>query len=119
MMRIDANNFLSKTTTRDASGRYQVRLPFINEVPILGRSRSIEIEQLFNLERKFQRDPELKQQYIANIREYFKEKHIEQVFSTEDTQKKMINGNETFSCSYLPHHAVVNTTNSISNFNRG
>lgn len=74
--------FFCKTTTRDVSGRYQVRLPFINEIPILGRSRSIAIAQLLNLERKFQRDPELKRQYVANIQEYFEENHIEPVFSS-------------------------------------
>lgn len=80
--------FYKQTTIRDEDGRYQVRLPFINQSPNIGKSRNIAIAQLFNLERKFRQDPELKKQYVANIREYFENNQIEQVFSREVDHKK-------------------------------
>lgn len=106
--------FYKQTTTRDASGRYQVRLPFANHVPLLGASRSIAIAQLFNLERKFRQNPELKNEYVANIREYFEENHIERVFSREQDHKTNMDSIETYTCAYLPHHAVIKTTSSTT-----
>lgn len=102
--------FYNKTTSRDETGRYQVRLPFINQFPTIGKSRNIAIAQLFNLERKFRQDPGLKKQYAANIHEYFEENHIEQVVSRENDHKVNIDGIETYTCAYLPHHAVIKTT---------
>lgn len=99
--------FYDATTIRDSTGRYIVRLPFANNFPILGKSRNIAIAQLLSMERKFRRDPELKQQYIENMREYFASGHIVRVTTTEEQHRTIINGIETYTCAYLPHHAVL------------
>ncbi|XP_055313219.1 uncharacterized protein LOC129574779 [Sitodiplosis mosellana] len=103
-----------ETTIREQSGKYQVRLPFRNGKPILGRSRNIAVAQLFGVEKKFRADPQFKQQYIDNMREYFENGHIVEVNTTEDQHKTTINGEETFTCAYLPHHAVLKTTSSTT-----
>lgn len=106
--------FYKLTTTRDDKGRYQVRLPFINQFPNIGRSRNIAIAQLFNLERKFRQDPELKKLYVANMNEYFENGHIERVFTKENEHKTIIDDKEIYTCAYLPHHAVMKTTSSTT-----
>lgn len=106
--------FYKQTTTRNEDGRYQVRLPFINQFPNIGRSRNIAIAQLFNLERKFRQDPELKKLYVANIREYFESNHIERVFTKEHQHRVVTNDIETYTCAYLPHHSVMKTSSSTT-----
>lgn len=106
--------FYDATTIRDSTGRYIVRLPFTNNIPILGRSRNIAVAQLLSMERKFRRDPELKRQYIENMREYFANGHIVEVTTTENQHRTIINGIETFTCAYLPHHAVIKSTSTTT-----
>lgn len=80
----------------------------------MGRSRNIAVAQLLSLERKFRRDPVPKQQYIENMREYFANNHITEVSTTEDQHRTIINGIETYTCAYLPHHAVIKTCSSTT-----
>lgn len=106
--------FYDTTTTRNSTGNYTVRLPFANEFPVLGRSRGIAVAQLLSMERKFRHNPELKQQYIQNMREYFENDHIMKVTTNEEQHRTSINGIETYTCAYLPHHAVIKTTSTTT-----
>jgi len=66
------SNFL-QTTTRDASGRYVVTLPFRkpeNFGSELGHSRSIALAQFLRNENRLKRDFALKEQYDSVIQEY-------------------------------------------------
>jgi len=66
------SNFL-KATTRDASGRYVVTLPFRkpeNFGSELGHSRSIALAQFLRNENRLKRDFALKEQYDSVIQEY-------------------------------------------------
>lgn len=54
------------TTKRDAEGRFTVSLPFKNNrEPELGDSKKAALAMLFQLEKRFQKNPELKKQYSA------------------------------------------------------
>nr|XP_012147360.1 PREDICTED: uncharacterized protein LOC105663391 [Megachile rotundata] len=80
---------------RDDSGRYTVALPFNEKKNNLGESRSRALNRLLSLERKLERNPELKEQYTAVLNEYLALGHMSQV--------------EGFDARgfYLPHHAVI------------
>ncbi|XP_076233347.1 uncharacterized protein LOC143178507 [Calliopsis andreniformis] len=84
-----------KNVRREKSGRYTVALPFNEKRDQLGESRSRALNRFFSLERKLNRNPELKTQYTAVMDEYLALGHMTQV--------------ETFDAPgfYLPHHAVV------------
>lgn len=106
--------YYKETTIRNASGKYTVKMPFSNEFPVLGRSRNIAIAQLIGMERKYRKNPDLKLRYVENIQEYFENNHIEEVFTNENEHRKIINGIETYTCAYLPHHAVIKTSSSTT-----
>lgn len=48
------------------------------------------------------------------MREYFENHHIEEVITTEDQHRKYVNGIETYTCAYLPHHAIIKTSSSTT-----
>ncbi|XP_052855111.1 uncharacterized protein LOC128263879 [Drosophila gunungcola] len=92
------SNFL-QTTTRDASGKYVVTLPFRepeNFGSKLGHSRSIALAQLLRNENRLKRDFPLKEQYDSVIQEYLDLGHMREVPPSYDTPNY-----------YLPHHAVI------------
>ncbi|XP_041564470.1 uncharacterized protein LOC121467202 [Drosophila elegans] len=92
------SNFL-QTTTRDASGKYVVTLPFRepeNFGSKLGHSRSIALAQLLRNENRLKRDFPLKEQYDSVIQEYLDLGHMREVPPSYNTPNY-----------YLPHHAVI------------
>ncbi|XP_075163178.1 uncharacterized protein LOC142235804 [Haematobia irritans] len=92
------------TTTRDADGRYVVRLPFKREFPetlYLGSSRFISLGQYTRMERALSKDPNLQDQYNAVLKEYISLNHMEESSSQE------ISSQGKYFSFYLPHHAVV------------
>lgn len=74
-------HFLANTS-QDSEGRYTVKLP-VNESLInqLGDSRSITLKRLRNLEKRFCREPALKEQYTQFISDYLSLGHMKQVKS--------------------------------------
>ncbi|XP_070854689.1 uncharacterized protein [Drosophila suzukii] len=92
------SNFL-QTTTRDASDRYVLTLPFRepeNFGSKLGHSRSIALDQFLRNENRFKRDFPLKEQYDSVIQEYLDLGHMREVPPSYDSPSY-----------YLPHQAVV------------
>lgn len=89
-----------KTTTRDDSGRYIVKLPFRDDDPkcIDGDSKDIAAKRLHLLEKRLSRNPELKQQYSDVMKEYIELRHMELVPEEQRDKPDVV---------YLPHHAVV------------
>ncbi|XP_055622584.1 uncharacterized protein LOC129766143 [Toxorhynchites rutilus septentrionalis] len=65
-----------KYTTRDDTGKFIVRLPFLHPPSQLGDSRQTAEMRLFQIERKLQRNPHLKQEYHAFLREYCELGHM-------------------------------------------
>nr|XP_013190094.1 unnamed protein product [Amyelois transitella] len=99
--------FFRATTTRTELGRYVVSLPFKTEEPFCtgGNSRHIAIKRLEALEKKLDKDNDLKNKYIEVINEYLKLDHMRPVKETDDMTEFAV---------YLPHHAVVRNDKSTS-----
>ncbi|XP_029163323.1 uncharacterized protein LOC114934777 [Nylanderia fulva] len=91
------DHFLANTS-QDSYGRYTVKVP-VNESLInqLGDSKSIALKRLQNLEKRFCREPALKEQYARFISEYLSLGHMKQVNELP---------NEHEQSYYLPHHCV-------------
>ncbi|XP_033220888.1 uncharacterized protein LOC117175287 [Belonocnema kinseyi] len=91
--------YYKNTIRREVSSRYCVKLPFNDKRDSLGNSRNTALPRFHALERRFEKDPALKEQYTACIQGYFKELHIKSISSNEPNNQGY----------YLPHHAVVKT----------
>lgn len=63
-------------TERDEMGRYIVRIPIKANAPKLGDSRGIAVRRLLQMEARFDRQPELKQQYVEFMAEYLRLGHM-------------------------------------------
>lgn len=85
----------NENTTKNNEGRYVVAMPFTEDIEQLGNSRRNALAQQFHLERKFNRYPELRQQYSEFMNEYINMGHM-----VECSNSDIENG------YYLPHHAV-------------
>ncbi|XP_076384313.1 uncharacterized protein LOC143262423, partial [Megalopta genalis] len=86
--------YFKNTITRNAEGRYVVSLPFNNDKPKLGESKSAAYKRFLSLERKLKRDPELNNQYEAIFKEYLDLGHMSEIPDTNEGH-------------YLAHHGVL------------
>lgn len=88
-----------KTSFRNEQGRYVVQLPLKqSSVGYLGSSRDIALNRLRALERRLDKDPNLKSQYSNFIHEYIDLGHM------RPTVERDINEVDTY---YMPHHCVL------------
>lgn len=88
-----------KTHTRNADGRYKVCLPFKDEdTPNLGNSRSLAVNRLLQMEKRFKHKPEFQEEYCKFMRQYESLGHMEIVPEKEHKNEKVY---------YLPHHAII------------
>jgi len=88
----------SRTHSRLNSDRYMVRIPFKSDPPIdIGNSRSLAESALLHQERRFDRDPNLRDSYRACLAEY-KRAGICMRFRPTSTN---------FPRTIMPHHAVL------------
>ncbi|XP_038119981.1 uncharacterized protein LOC119770014 [Culex quinquefasciatus] len=76
--------FYQRSHKRDVTGRYVVGLPFKEGVVELGESRSMALRRFLFLERRLEKDPELKHEYSKFLREYEELGHCELVDETKD-----------------------------------
>ena len=93
-----------ENTTRDSSGKFIVRLPFKEDAHELGDSHQLALIQLHQVERRLQRNPELREEYIKFLDEYESLGHMKRV--CEESEKKRI--------CYLPHHPVFKPSSSTT-----
>lgn len=94
-----------KTHKRDPTGRFIVRLPFVQTFPhetALGQSRSMAVKRLNQLEHRFKRIPDSKSEYADCINGYIKLAHVEKISNVDQSA--------TGSHCYLGHHAVIKET---------
>jgi hypothetical protein len=91
-------------TSQQQDGRYIVRIPTKGEPNQLGTSRLSAERRLHAIERRLERDPDLKVQYHNFMKENEDLGHMEPVNSQE--------GKNT--CYYLPHHPVFKETSSTT-----
>ncbi|KAJ2941115.1 hypothetical protein O0L34_g10350 [Tuta absoluta] len=88
-----------KTYTRTEEGRYIVKLPTKTDKLLCkeGDTRNIAIKRLYQMERRFEKDANLKKEYAKVMEEYISMNHMEEV-PKEEINKPAV---------YLPHHAVI------------
>ncbi|XP_065085954.1 uncharacterized protein LOC135707972 [Ochlerotatus camptorhynchus] len=92
-------DFYKSTTTRDNTGRYIVRLPRKPDFDaMLGESKFSALRRYEQLERRLDRDPQLKEEYQSFMKEYLSLGHMRLV-ETDDGSSSHI--------YYLPHHPVI------------
>lgn len=87
----------SKTTCRDESGRFIVKLPFIRNVADIGETRVMAERRFLAIERRLQRNSEIQKQYSDFLSEYIQLGHMEEI-GCSDLMKPH---------SFLPHHFVL------------
>jgi len=102
--KICEQHFLA-THTRNSEGRYIVNLPFNSKVQELGESRDQAVSRLHQLERRFRKFPEKRDQYIKFMREYQQLYHMEKVPESSLSDKPNY---------YLPHHFVTKEDSSTT-----
>lgn len=85
-----------RTHRRLDDGRFQVDIPLRDDIENLGSSRTIAFHRFRQLERRFQRDPELKGKYFEVI---------EQLIQAD--QMRLANQPPGPICYHIPHHAVL------------
>ncbi|XP_070074050.1 uncharacterized protein [Drosophila takahashii] len=89
----------SSTHSRDPDGKYIVELPFQHESQEFGDSLQGAVSRFYAVERRLQRDMELRKQYSKFMNEYLSLGHMRKLAPDEcNTSGK------TF---YMPHHPVL------------
>lgn len=83
---------------RDEDGRFNVAIPLKPDITGIGESRKIALQRFFALERKFDRDPELRQKYVDFMTEYIHLGHMRLVNKTAEP------GDIVY---HIPHHCVT------------
>lgn len=87
---------LYESTLERREGRYAVTLLLRPEAE-LGHSRTMAERRLYSLERRFQREPGLREKYIDFMREYERLGHMQKASPLIPTRMHY----------YIPHHAVA------------
>lgn len=95
---IQCENHFVATHSRNTDGRFIIHLPFKDGIQQLGKSYGIAECRLKLLERKLERQPNLKLQYHEFMREYTRLSHMKEVPTNEINNEP---------AHYIPHHAVL------------
>ncbi|XP_018315341.1 uncharacterized protein [Mycetomoellerius zeteki] len=95
LVEIRCEQHFLNSVSQNPDGRFVVRLPIKEHIiSEIGRSRDIALKRLKNLEKRFDRDPNLRVQYTEFMNKYLTSAHMKVVDEHSD---------EVF---YLPHHCV-------------
>ncbi|GAB0086571.1 hypothetical protein DMENIID0001_006610 [Sergentomyia squamirostris] len=94
---VAAEEHFRSTVSRHPSGRFVVHLPFRRDPKLLGDSRAFAVRHQLALERKFQRNPELRKLYIEVMREQINQGWVELVSM----------GSSYAMTYYMSHHGVL------------
>ncbi|XP_055924595.1 uncharacterized protein LOC129956689 [Argiope bruennichi] len=86
-----------KTHSRDAEGRYIVKMPLKDDPKCLGESRDIAVKRLDALWIRLERDPQYLKIYKDFIHEYEHLGHMKEIITEEDNPEISY---------YMPHHGV-------------
>ncbi|XP_044741831.1 uncharacterized protein LOC123302806 [Chrysoperla carnea] len=92
---VECEKIFASTVMRENSGRYVVSLPFKHNANKLGESFSNALKRFKALENKFDKNPTLKQQYSAVIREHLEKGYI-----------SLVKNNPSIPHYFIPHHGV-------------
>lgn len=92
----ECERFFKETVSRQANGRFIVRIPLKYPESNLGDSKQLAIKRLLQLERRFISDSMLQSEYKKFMKEYIDLGHMTKV----DAQSSIIR-------YYLPHHGII------------
>jgi hypothetical protein len=101
----DCEHHFVTNTTQQSDGRFVVRLPLKGNPNQLGTSRQSAENRLLAIERRLEKNSELKEQYHQFMQEYEELGHMEPVASADPKT----------TCYFLPHHAVFMETSTTTN----
>ncbi|XP_055309935.1 uncharacterized protein LOC129573463 [Sitodiplosis mosellana] len=87
----------NKNTVRAENGQFIVRLPFIDDKVDLGESREIALQRFYQLERRLERNQELRQKYNISMHEAIELGHMRLATAEE----------RHASGYYIPHHPIT------------
>ncbi|XP_071648494.1 uncharacterized protein [Temnothorax longispinosus] len=90
-------DIFDKTTYRDHSGRFVVSYPFASDPPTFVDIRSIAVNRLRALERRFKSNQKLRDSYNAFMQDYLDNGHMELANDPFPADGRVY---------YLPHHGV-------------
>ncbi|XP_043483450.1 uncharacterized protein LOC122511942 [Leptopilina heterotoma] len=94
---IKCDTFFEETFQREETGRFVVKLPKKEEVT-LGESREHAEMRLKSLERRFKRDPKLKEDYAAFLKDYEEKGHMQLVREKQNEDEEVY---------FIPHQPVL------------
>lgn len=95
---VAAEQICKSTTTRLSSGRFVVTLPFLKLRPLLGDSKTLDLQRFKALECRLSRNTDLQGQYTEFMQDYLTSGHMELIPLAEK-------GNPYH--YYIPHHCVL------------
>lgn len=93
----NCDEHFKRTHSRNCDGKFIVRMPFKSNINQLGSNKSSAIARLKQIESKFKRNPKIKEQYIAFMKEYEELGHMSKV---------PLNEMQSSNSYYIPHHSV-------------
>ncbi|XP_024889750.1 uncharacterized protein LOC112466093, partial [Temnothorax curvispinosus] len=93
----DCENHFVATHSRDANGRYVVKLPFKESTEKLGNSKSKAIRLATNLFNRLSNNPNYAKLYSGFIQEYEDLNHMQRIPNNQNEPQRVY---------YLPHHGV-------------
>ena len=94
---LQCEQHFQNTICRDPTGRFIVDLPTKPTVFELGDSLQPALKRFYSLERKFDKNPEIKGSYVDFIHEYASLGHMSEID---------LSINSKYPSYYLPHHCV-------------
>ncbi|XP_059620611.1 uncharacterized protein LOC132264419, partial [Phlebotomus argentipes] len=100
----EVEKLYSETTVRDSTGRYVVHLPLRSTVENLADNKENAKRQFFRLEKRLDKDPQLKVEYSASIQQYLDQGFLEPIPSTGTSENVY----------YLPHHPVIKASSTTT-----
>lgn len=101
----ECERIYTTTTLRLPYGRYKVHLPFKPNPPVLGESRDQAAQRLFQLEKRLEKSPELRNEYNEAMRDYLRAGHMSKV---------NLNLTDIQTSYYIPHQAVIRPESSTT-----
>lgn len=92
----NCEKYFEETHYRNEEGRFVVRLPFVDNRKEIGDTKKMATRRFGYLERRFAREPELRVEYVAVMRELQALNHM--------APADPIDGREHY---YMPHHPII------------
>jgi hypothetical protein len=102
---LECEKHFTSHTIQQPDGRFMVRLPLKTQPTELGTSRRMAENRLLAIERRLDKDPELKKHYHNFMKDYEAAGHM------KPAQPQA--GNNTV-CYYLPHHPVFKSSSTTT-----